>query len=180
MRKRFCVLAAAVVALLAFTSNALADTPNGKNDDLHVQLLAFNDFHGHLEPNTPGTIRYCCEFDNNAAVKRNVVVSRPAGGVEYLAALVKSLRDRNTNTITVGAGDQIGASPLLSGLFHDEPSIEALNALGLDVSGVGNHEFDEGLNELYRMRYGGCLAPGDFSCMTGTPFAGSMFEYLAA
>ena len=71
---------------------------------------------------------------------------------------LKGLRTANTNTITVGAGDLIGASPLISGLFHDEPAIHALNALGLDVSGVGNHEFDEGLQELYRMQFGGCTA----------------------
>src|SRR5918912_1522598 len=184
MRKRFCVLAAALFGLLAFASNALADTPQGKNDDLHVQLLAINDFHGHLEPNTPGSIRYCCEFDTNPAVNRNVVVSRPAGGVEYLATLVKSLRDKNTNTITVGAGDQIGASPLLSGLFHDEPAIEALNAMGLDVSGVGNHEFDEGLAELYRMQFGGCTADTTTCALyrngVGDPFGGALFQYLAA
>src|SRR3954453_5973573 len=176
--RRLYVFAPLIVGLLALGSTALAANPP-KDNDTHVQLLAINDFHGHLEPNTPGTIRYCCEFDANPAVNRNVVVTRAAGGVAYLATKVKELRDRNSNSIMVGAGDQIGASPLLSGLFHDEPSIEALNALGLDVAGVGNHEFDEGLQELYRMQNGGCLAPGNFSCMTG-PFGGAFFKYLAA
>ena len=51
---------------------------------------------------------------------------RPAGGVEYFATHLKGLRTANTNTITVGAGDLIGASPLISGLFHDEPAIHSL------------------------------------------------------
>jgi 5'-nucleotidase len=79
------------------------------------------------------------------------------GGGEYLATWIKSLRTTNPNTITVGAGDLIGASPLISGLFHDEPTIEAMNALGLDVTGVGNHEFDEGIDELLRMQFGNQL-----------------------
>jgi 5'-nucleotidase len=108
----------------------------------------------------------------------------PAGGIAYLATHIKALRATNPNTITVGAGDMIGASPLVSALFHDEPTIEALNKVGMDVSGVGNHEFDEGVDELLRMQYGnqnggdGCH-PVD-GCQDGTPFGGSLFQYLAA
>jgi 5'-nucleotidase len=108
----------------------------------------------------------------------------PAGGIAYLATHIKSLRQGTPKTITVGAGDLIGASPLVSALFHDEPTIEALNSIGLDVSGVGNHEFDEGVDELQRMQYGnqrggdGCH-PVD-GCQDGTPFGGSLFQYLAA
>src|SRR4051812_2769857 len=154
---------------------------------LHVQLLAINDLHGHLAPNTPGTIQVgCCNpVVNSSGVQtgwtQKVV---PAGGMAYLATHMKALRATNPNTITVGAGDMIGASPLVSALFHDEPTIEALNSMGLDVTGVGNHEFDEGVDELLRMRYGnqrggtGCH-PVD-GCQDGTPFAGSIFEYLAA
>jgi 5'-nucleotidase len=183
MKRGALTLAVLVVGLLAFVSTALG--ANGpKDNDTHVQLLAINDFHGHLEPNTPGTIRYCCEFDQNPSVNRNVVVTRLAGGVEYLATLVKQLRERNTNTITVSAGDAIGASPLLSGLFHDEPAIEALNALGLQVNGVGNHEFDEGLNELYRMQNGGCTSDTTTCALwrnnLGPQFGGALFQYLAA
>ena len=101
----------------------------------------------------------------------------PAGGVEFLATHIKGLRTPNTNTITVGAGDLIGASPLISGLFHDEPAILALNSLGLDVSGVGNHEFDEGIGELLRMQFGGCA--GADTCQL-EPFPGAVFQYLAA
>jgi 2',3'-cyclic-nucleotide 2'-phosphodiesterase (5'-nucleotidase family) len=108
--RNFVVLVAAACALLVLAPASFATQP--KDNDTHVQLLAINDFHGNLEPNTPGTIRYCCEVDTNPAVNAPVVVTRPAGGVEYLATEIKSLRDRNSNTITVGAGDMIGASPL--------------------------------------------------------------------
>ena len=101
-----------------------------------------------------------------------------AGGAEYLATHLKTLEQSNPNTLVVGAGDLIGASPLLSALFHDEPTIEAMNAMGMDVTGVGNHEFDEGVDELLRMQNGGCH-PVD-GCQDGTPFFGSLFQYLAA
>src|SRR4051794_30263689 len=183
MPRRLLTLAVLVVGLLALVPTAFA--ANGpKDNDTHVQLLAINDFHGHLEPNTPGTIRYCCEFDRNPTVNRDVVVTRAAGGVAYLGTLIKSLRERNSNTITVSAGDTIGASPLLSGLFHDEPAIEAMNALGLQVNGVGNHEFDEGLAELYRMQKGGCTSDATtcalFRNSLGPQFGGALFQYLAA
>ena len=183
MTRRLLTLAVLLVGLLAAVPMAVA-APDPKDKDTHVQLLAINDFHGHLQPNTPGTIRYCCEFDTNPAVNRNVVVTRAAGGVEYLATLVKSLREQNSNTITVSAGDTIGASPLVSGLFHDEPAIEAMNALGLQVNGVGNHEFDEGLAELYRMQNGGCTTDTTTCALwrnsLGPQFGGALFQYLAA
>ena len=80
----------------------------------------------------------------------------PAGGAEYLATHVRRLSRRNPNTLVVAAGDLVGASPLLSSLFHDEPTIEAMNRIGLDLSAVGNHEFDEGAAELLRLQRGGC------------------------
>jgi 5'-nucleotidase len=172
-----CV-AAALLALPAVATAKPADT--------RVQLLAINDLHGHLAPNTPGTIQVgCCNPVLTSGVQTGWTQKTvPAGGVAYLATHIDALRATNPNTITVGAGDLIGASPLVSALFHDEPAIEALNSIGLDVSGVGNHEFDEGVDELQRMRYGdqhggdGCH-PVD-GCQDGTPFGGSIFEYLAA
>ena len=71
-----------------------------------------------------------------------------------------NLRAENRNTVFVSAGDLIGATPLLSALFHDEPTIEAFNKMGLDYNGVGNHEFDEGIDELLRMQYGNLRGPG--------------------
>jgi 5'-nucleotidase len=176
-RLRF-VFALLAAALLLAPGALAANGPKQKDNDTYVQLLAINDFHGNLEPNTPGNTTYCCEFDTNPAVNKDVPVTRPTGGAAFLAAKIKSLRERNSNTITVGAGDLIGASPLISGLFHDEPSIEALNAMQLDVTGIGNHEFDEGLNEIYRIQNGGCTSDPT-TCALG-PFGGSLFKYLAA
>jgi 5'-nucleotidase len=102
----------------------------------------------------------------------------PAGGAEFLATHINSLRALNPNTVVVSAGDMIGATPLLSALFHDEPTIEAFNHMGLDFNAVGNHEFDEGIYELIRMQEGGCH-PVD-GCQDGDDFAGANFRYLAA
>jgi 5'-nucleotidase len=132
-------------------------------DNVAVQLLAFNDLHGNLEP--PGG-------------SNGLIGSVEAGGIEYLATHLATLAARNPNTLIVSAGDLIGASPLLSGMFHDEPTIEALNAIGLDVASVGNHEFDNGWRELLRMQNGGCH-PVD-GCQDNTPFRGATFPYLAA
>ena len=129
-------------------------------DTISVQILALNDFHGNLEPaslNVSGT---------------------PAGGVEYLATHIDQLRETNKNTVVVSAGDLIGASPLISALFHDEPTIEAFNLIGLDFNAVGNHEFDEGAAELLRMQQGGCH-PVD-GCLDGDSFDGADFQFLAA
>ncbi|HEX5618227.1 MAG TPA: bifunctional metallophosphatase/5'-nucleotidase [Solirubrobacteraceae bacterium] len=135
---------------------------------LTVQLLAINDFHGYLKANPPG--RVSRNGDPEATV--------PAGGIEYLATQVRSLKRRNAHTLVVAAGDLVGGSPLLSSLFHDEPSIEAMNQLPLDIATVGNHEFDEGGAELLRLQRGGCH-PKD-GCRDGTPFEGAKFRYLAA
>ncbi len=135
--------------------------------DVDVQLLGLNDFHGHLESTTPGTIA------PDPASPRV-----PAGGAEYLATHVRTKAAENRNTLVVSAGDLIGASPLLSALFHDEPTIEAMNRIGLDLNSVGNHEFDEGAAELLRMQRGGCH-PVD-GCLDGTGFGGASFRFLAA
>jgi 5'-nucleotidase len=95
-----------------------------------------------------------------------------------MAALIKELRAGRSNTIFVAAGDLIGASPLLSSLFHDEPTIDSLSLMGLDLSSVGNHEFDKGKIELLRMQYGGCHADG--GCQRPHRFQGAKFHYLAA
>ncbi len=102
----------------------------------------------------------------------------PAGGVEYLATHINNLRALNPNTVVVSAGDMVGASPLISALFHDEPTIEAFNLIGLDFNAVGNHEFDEGWHELVRLQEGGCH-PVD-GCQDGDDFAGANFQFLAA
>ena len=181
MRRTIAVLAALGLMLVVGTSQALA--ANGSKaapNSTSVQLLAINDLHGHLQPTTPGTIQVgCCNPVLTNGVQTGWAPQAvPAGGIAYLATWIKDLRTQNTNTITVGAGDMIGASPLVSALFHDEPTIESLNSLGMDVSGVGNHEFDEGVPELLRMQNGGCH-PID-GCQGGHMFEGADFQYLAA
>jgi len=149
-----------VLALLMVTVVSAAAKPSGT---VNVQILAVNDFHGNLAPPSGSSGR---------------VGSIDAGGVEYLATHIKNLRALNPNTVVVSAGDMIGASPLLSALFHDEPTIEAFNLIGLDFNAVGNHEFDEGVYELIRMQEGGCH-PVD-GCLDGDGFDGANFRYLAA
>jgi 5'-nucleotidase len=154
-------------ALICLASNAAAES----TAPVELRILAINDFHGHLRP-PPGGIRIS---DPDDASKRITV---PAGGAEYMATLVGQLRAGKNNTIFVAAGDLIGASPFLSAMFHDEPTIESLSMMGLEVASVGNHEFDEGTDELLRMQNGGCH-PID-KCQGPRPFAGAKFRYLAA
>lgn len=137
-----------------------------------VQLLSFNDLHGNLEPPT-GSSGRVTELQPDGTTK-----TVDAGGVEYLATHLRQAREGNRYSVTAAGGDMVGASPLLSGLFHDEPTIEALNKLDLDVSSVGNHEFDEGARELARLQNGGCH-PVD-GCYTDKKFKGADFPYLAA
>lgn len=160
-------------SILTTLSLALAALPAAAQTAAPVELriLAINDFHGNLRP-PPGGIRINDPEDKS----KKVMVA--AGGAEYMATLVKQLRDGHKNTIFVAAGDLIGASPFLSAMFHDEPSIESLSMMGLAITSVGNHEFDEGKTELLRMQNGGCH-PED-GCQGPHPFTGAKFHYLAA
>ncbi|WP_200210172.1 bifunctional metallophosphatase/5'-nucleotidase [Micromonospora coerulea] len=163
--------AAVGLAALAVTAlGTVAVNPNQAEagpKPLDVKLLAINDFHGNLEPPTGSS---------------GTIAGQPAGGAEYLATQLAQLRgtteEERERTITVAAGDLIGASPLLSAAFHDEPTIEEMNLAGLEFTSVGNHEFDEGSTELLRMQNGGCH-PVD-GCADGTPFEGAKFQYLSA
>ncbi|MFJ8542963.1 bifunctional metallophosphatase/5'-nucleotidase [Streptomyces sp. NPDC093586] len=137
-----------------------------------VQLLSFNDLHGNLEP-PAGSSGRVTELQPDGTTK-----TVDAGGAEYLATHLRQARKGHPYSITAAGGDMVGASPLLSGLFHDEPTIEALNKLDLDVTSVGNHEFDEGARELARLQNGGCH-PTD-GCYTDKEFEGADFPYLAA
>jgi len=162
-RRRSLVALAGIAGLAVSSAIVVTSAPSvSAADPVDLQLLAFNDYHGHVQANTPGSI------DGDAA-----------GGGAFLAAKLTELRAGKTNTLTVAAGDLIGGSPFFSGLFHDEPSVESLNAMGLDVSGVGNHEFDEGVTELLRMQNGGCH-PVDDCYFPSDPYAGADFPWLAA
>jgi 5'-nucleotidase len=174
------VCSLAMIAAPAFAGNDKAND-SGKADAsskaagplLDIQLLSFNDFHGNLEPPTGSSGRITTDHG-----------TVDAGGVEYLATHLAQARQGHQNTLTVAAGDIVGASPLLSAAFHDEPTILAMNKLGLDATAVGNHEFDEGYKEIQRLQYGGCIDDGDGennqnSCPTGS-FPGASFDILAA
>jgi 5'-nucleotidase len=168
---RFKLLPLAAAALFASAAQAAPIT---------VKIVAFNDYHGNLE--TPGT------FGQNTSVPS---AQRPAvGGAEYIGAYVARMRAANPNTVVVGGGDFVGASPLVSALFFDEPAVETLNQIGVDFSSVGNHEFDKGKDELRRLQNGGCKltasgAPDVNSCRgygssaPGT-FDGAKFKWLSA
>lgn len=163
-------LALVVALMLVVASLALAVQPaeaKKKADPpgqlIDVQVLGFNDYHGHLQADGNGPVGDVTD----------------AGGGEYLSTKLKELRQGHKYTLTVAAGDMIGGSPAFSGLFHDEPSVESLNAMGLDVSSVGNHEFDEGVTELLRMQNGGCH-PVDGCYFPSEPYAGADFPWLAA
>lgn len=186
---RGAAIAAAAVTLAVAGAGASASaapteptTPNGPTMD--IQLLSFNDFHGNLEAPSGSSGRLVTGHALPAGATKPVDVTQDVGGVEYLATHLAKAREGHPYSLTVAAGDLIGASPLLSGAFHDEPTILAMNALELDASAVGNHEFDEGYQELQRMADGGCIDDGDGadnqdSCPDGT-FPGARFDYLAA
>jgi 5'-nucleotidase len=175
------------MGLLAATLAAYADDRPNRDDDEHrhgprtltVKIIGLNDFHGNLQ--SPGT------FGENLSVP---AAQRPAvGGAEFVGAYVARLKTQNRNHVVVGAGDFIGASPLISALFYDEPTVEVLNRIGLDFNAVGNHEFDKGSAELLRLQHGGCKmsngAQDPSSCQgamvgTPTPFEGAKFKWLSA
>ncbi|QOG21528.1 MULTISPECIES: bifunctional metallophosphatase/5'-nucleotidase [Bradyrhizobium] len=162
---RYRSILAALALISALPASAQTAAP------VELRVLAINDFHGNLRP-PPGGIRIGDPEDKS----KKVMVA--AGGAEYMATLVKQLREGHKNTIFVAAGDLIGASPFLSAMFHDEPSVEALSMMGLAITSVGNHEFDEGKTELLRMQNGGCHSLD--GCQGPHPFTGAKFHYLAA
>ena len=159
-----------LAALLAAALLAGCATPR-PTAPVQVRVLAINDFHGNLRP-APGGVR------TSDPAQPGQMVTVPAGGAEHLATAVAELRAANPNHVFVAAGDLIGATPLLSALFRDEPTIESMNLMGLEASAVGNHEFDKGADELLRLQRGGCH-PSE-GCKGPTTFKGASFQYLAA
>ncbi|MEV7244155.1 bifunctional metallophosphatase/5'-nucleotidase [Streptomyces sp. NPDC093248] len=163
-------LAAALPAQAHSGKDGHGHHPSSRYQD--VQLLSFNDLHGNLEPPS-GSSGRVTELQADGTTK-----TIDAGGAEYLATHLRQARQGHPYSVTAAAGDMVGASPLLSGLFHDQPTIEALNKLKLDVTSVGNHEFDEGAKELARLQNGGCH-PTD-GCYGDEKFQGADFPYLTA
>src|SRR5256885_2903852 len=164
--RRFAV--AAFSALLAINATAAAAPPAGTTE---VQILAINDFHGNLEPP---------KMTIEAPGPGGLPVRVPAGGVAHLATAAKALRQGHPYTITVSAGDIIGASPFVSAQYLDEPSIDAMNLVGIELNTVGNHEFDKGIRELMRMQRGGCDKYTSRQPCAIEPFAGARFQFLSA
>jgi 5'-nucleotidase len=176
-RTTVAIAAAAAVGLAVATASAATAAPvdlaNHQKNRVSVQLLSFNDYHGHIEP----------DVGSDATVPfegRSVTTN----GAAYLATHLAQLRKGHPHSFTVAAGDLIGGSTFTSGVFHDEPAVETLDAMHLDVSGVGNHEFDEGVPELLRMQNGGCHpVDGCFqqdAAGTDIRYPGADFQYLAA
>ena len=145
--------------------------PASASAPVEVQILAINDFHGNIE-SPPG----------QTAITQpdGTILNAHVGGAAQLAAALEHARQGHPNSITVAAGDLIGASPLASAYFLDEPTIDAMNLLGLSVASVGNHEFDKGSAELLRMQNGGCEKHMTRLPCRLEPFAGARFHYLAA
>ena len=162
----FAAVGLAVAAIVAMGSGQVsAAKPPGTVD---LRIIGMNDLHGNLQPPAGSSGRVVLPGGGTV----------DAGGVAFMATHVKQLQQQVANSVVVAQGDLIGASPLASALFHDEPTIDILNDVGLSLSAAGNHEFDEGYNELLRIQRGGCH-PVD-GCQFHTTYEGADFPYLAA
>ena len=168
--RRTAVLAVGTVAVgVAVAAPATAaPSHNAAPATTTVRLIGLNDFHGNLEP----------PAGSSGRVVQSDGTTVDAGGAAFLATHVRQLRAEQRNSLVLTGGDNIGASPLASALFHDEPTIEFLNSIGTTASAVGNHELDEGYKELLRIQFGGCH-PVD-GCQFHNPYPGAKFPYLAS
>lgn len=161
-----------IASLLAVSACASPIISERQAPPVRVKIIAFNDFHGALQP--PGQA-ITAKDPNGSAVRV------PAGGAAYLASAIASLKSAEPHAVVVSAGDLISASPLESALFLDEPTILAMNRIGLDFNAVGNHEFDRGSAELLRMQNGGCARhSNETPCRLDPNFPGARFRFLAA
>ena len=163
------------LAVLVYAFSLHTSAVSAQN--VSLRIIAINDFHGHLEP-----------ADNSIAVpdpaNRVNTVPLRSGGAAFLATRINQLKAERPTHVVVSAGDLVGASPLTSALFHDEPTIEVMNAIGLEASALGNHEFDHGLAHLLRLANGGCQVQpmvNRRTCAGGDGnFSGARFSFIAA
>lgn len=170
--KLLCIMMLALTACNDDNDNNRTPTVERKNQNINI--LAFNDFHGNLEPP-----KRFIEAEDPTDNTKNVRI--PVGGVSYFADAIKKLRAQYPNNAVVSAGDLISASPLTSSLFLDEPTIEAMNDIQIDFNAVGNHEFDRGTDELRRLQNGGCQQyTSTQPCQINKEFSGAKFNFLAA
>lgn len=165
--KRITVTALGALALAGCAQQRVAGPDNAP---VTVKIIAFNDFHGALE--TPGRAIDVQAPDGSVA-------KVPAGGAAYFASAVKSLKAKAAHSVVVAAGDLTSASPLVSSLFLDEPTVKALSMAGLDFNAAGNHEFDRGTEELKRLQNGGCAKLTKTEPCQIEPFKGASYTYLA-
>jgi len=172
MTKPLSSVAGAVMAgALAALSGGCAFGPALPPGVVEVQLATLNDFHGNLEPS-----KYVWD-----SVRDREARTVMAGGIDTLGAALQAWRKQDPELLLVGAGDLIGASPAISSMWADEPTMAAMDLLGLRASTVGNHEFDAGRIELLRQQKGGCKSPrADKACKFDPDYAGAKFSYLAA
>ena len=154
--------AALVLAGCASTPAPVATT--------ELSIFSINDFHGHIQPKSPTPLMPRLPDPKTGEIK-----PQAAGGAAYLATVLNNLRAQRPNSVFVAAGDLMGASPQLSSLLSDEPTLSALSAMGLDASSLGNHDLDAGLTELLRKTRGECAPSG---CVW-PEFKGAAFPYLA-
>jgi 5'-nucleotidase len=166
--------AARVSALALGTALLLsgcAHAPNRPSSvPLEINLVALNDFHGNLEPS-----KYT--YTPPGSTQPRTI---QAGGIDVLKGALDTFRKEDPDLLFVAAGDLVGASPAVSSMFADEPSIEAMNRMGLVASSLGNHEFDQGPRELLRQQHGGCDSPRPAkACRLAPDFKGAGFTYLA-
>lgn len=137
-----------------------------------IKIIAFNDFHGNLPP--PHIAITLTRPDGTQ-------VKVPAGGAAYFVTAMARLRAQNPLNVTVSAGDMTSASPLVSSLFLDEPTVRTMNMAGVELNAVGNHEFDRGQEELLRLQNGGCAKfTTREPCQVMPDFPGASYRYLAA
>jgi 5'-nucleotidase len=162
------VRAGMTVLALALTLAGCASAP-GATAPVELNLVALNDFHGNLEAS---------KYTYAPAGGQKETIQ--AGGIDVLGGALATFRKEDKDLLFVAAGDLVGASPALSSMWADEPSLVAMDRMGLVASSLGNHEFDQGSKELLRQQHGGCDSPRPAkACQLSKDFKGAGFTYLA-
>ena len=172
------IFIAGSILILVSCGGSSTSSGDSSSQPVTVKLIAFNDFHGYLTQDDANNTLDVSDSSNQKGYS-----SISVGGGAYMATLINNLRSANANNVVIAAGDLIGASPAISSLTQDEATIDFMNLVGLDVSAVGNHEFDRGLGELKRLQNGGCASGktiGVDTCLVNGQFSGARFKYLAA
>lgn len=177
-RWRFSAMQAGLVSLAMVASlvGCAAPPTAGTGSPVPLRLIAFNDFHGQLEPADGG-------LTLSDPAHPGATLRVATGGAPALAGLIRELRAGAAHSLVIATGDSFGAAPLVSTLFRHESTVAVLNQMGVDAAALGNHELDAGSAELMRLLRGGCdeLLPqaSHRPCALG-PHAGAHYPMLAA